>query len=52
MEERAQLELVLVAATMAALFLLGAAAVVIFWRVWRRERKGKNPPPHDGDAEK
>jgi flagellar basal body-associated protein FliL len=50
MEGRAKLELILVVAMMAALFLFGVAAVVIFWRVWRKEKKAKASPAHDADA--
>ena len=49
MEDRAQLELALVVAMMAALFLLGLAAVLVFWRVWRKEKKAQPPPAPDRD---
>lgn len=38
---RANLELTLVLAMMTFLFLFGVAAVVIFWRVWRKEQRAK-----------
>ena len=40
MGDNSTTELVLVLAVMLVLFIFGLAAVVIFWRVWRKERKG------------
>ena len=40
MADNATTELILVLAVMLVLFAFGLAAVVIFWRVWRKERKG------------
>jgi len=41
MSDNASTELILVLAVMLLLFIFGLAAVVIFWRVWRKEHKGK-----------
>lgn len=38
---RADTELIYVLATMAFIFLFGLVAVVIFWRVWKKERRNK-----------
>ena len=40
MSDNATTELILVLAVMLLLFIFGLAAVVIFWRVWRKERTG------------
>lgn len=41
MGDKAGIELTLIIAVMAVLFALGLVAVVIFLRVWRRERRDK-----------
>ena len=40
MGDNSTTELVLVLAVMSVLLVFGLAAVVIFWRVWHKERKG------------
>jgi len=46
MGDNSTTELVLVLAVMLVLFIFGLAAVVIFWRVWRKEQKSRV----DGDG--
>ncbi|HEX7174002.1 MAG TPA: hypothetical protein VF240_01785 [Pyrinomonadaceae bacterium] len=46
MSDNATTELIIVLAVMLLLFIFGLAAVVIFWRVWRREQKSRV----DGDS--
>ena len=46
MGDNSTTELVLVLAVMLMLFIFGLAAVVIFWRVWRKEHKSRV----DGDG--
>jgi len=41
MGDNSNTELVLVLAVMSVLLVFGLAAVVIFWRVWRREQKSR-----------
>jgi hypothetical protein len=40
MGDNSTTELILVLAVMLVLLVFGLTAVVIFWRVWRKERKG------------
>ena len=49
--DRANLELILVAAMMVFLFLFGVAAVLLFWRTWRREQKAKQAGTENPDDE-
>jgi hypothetical protein len=51
---KASVELIYVLAAMLVLFLFGVAVVAAFWRVWLRERRGRDDarrgdePPSDG----